>query len=289
LPGISVYEKSLAKDKVKEQARFRIVTLQPVVAALRFLTYDRDHGARAPSCKDFAAAQQEIDRRCPAFVSPKGSTSKTWLEQTLWVEAPALETLKQTLLFSIMIDSATDGGQALLVDQAEKLLLSLLDWVKRAGDAKFIPDKDKKIISRAQAVQWWHEHIAAERAGAHTDSGAKLRRKMSTDVAAPDIAENALALRRHYAEEIRSPKYMEPSDASALAMDVRARLMALRLQRFSGENNESPGAFHQRCLEAAAGAATARVEGDGVTRALAFGCLYDIVDRCQLDFTGRPA
>ena len=178
MPGISVYEKSLAKDKVKEQARFRIVTLQPVVAALRFLTYDRDHGARAPSCKDFAAAQQEIDRRCPAFVSPKGSTSKTWLEQTLWVEAPALETLKQTLLFSIMIDSATDGGQALLVDQAEKLLLSLLDWVKRAGDAKFIPDKDKKIISRAQAVQWWHEHIAAERAGAHTDSGAKLRRKM---------------------------------------------------------------------------------------------------------------
>ena len=81
---------------------------------------------------------------------------------------------------------------------------------------------------------------------------------------------------------------MQPSDASSLAMDVRARLMTLRLRRFSGEDDEPPSAFHQRCFDAATAAATERAEGDGVLRALALGCFYDIVDRCQLEFAGRP-
>ena len=102
-PGISVYEKSLAKDKFAEDARFRIVTTQSVVSSLRFLTYERGHSSRAPGTKEFLAAQQEIDRRCPNVVSLKGATSKTWLERTLWVEAPALDMIKRNLLLSIMI------------------------------------------------------------------------------------------------------------------------------------------------------------------------------------------
>ncbi|MEQ1672099.1 MAG: dsDNA nuclease domain-containing protein, partial [Hyphomicrobium sp.] len=278
---MSVFEKSLAKDKVSEEARFRIVTSQHVVSALRFLTFARSHSARDPISAEFIALQKDIDARCPGAVSAKGATSKTWLQHTLWVEGPSLEMQERALLLTIMRRSS------LLIDQAEKILLSLLDWVRRAGDAKYVPDKDKKIITRAQSVDWWDREVTVERLGALLPSGAKLRRKMSPDVASGDMRENALELRRHYAEEIRSPKYMEPSEAGALAMDVRARLMDLRIKRFSGQNDEPPSAFHQRCFEAATEAAAARAGDDHVLRPLALGCLYDIVDRCQLEFGGR--
>lgn len=278
----SVFEKSLAKDRVSEEARFRIVTSQSVVSALRFLTFERSHSARDPNSADFIALQKDIDTRCPGAESAKGGTSKTWLRHTLWVEGPSLEMQERALLLTIMRRSS------LLIDQAEKILLSLLDWVRRAGDAKYVPDRDKKIITRAQAVDWWDSKVKAERLGAQLPSGAKLRLKMSTDVASSDMRENALELRRHYAEEIRSPKYMEPTEAGALAMDVRARLMDLRIKRFAGQNDEPPSAFHQRCFQAATQAA-ARAGKDHVLRPLALGCLYDIVDRCQLEFGGRPS
>lgn len=281
--GSSVFERSLAKDRVREEARFRIVTSQHVVSALRFLTFERSHSARDPKSADFITLQKDIDARCPGAVSAKGATSKTWLQNTLWVEGPSLEMQERAILLTIMRRSS------LLIDQAEKILLSLLDWVRRAGDAKYVPDKEKKIITRVQAVEWWNGEVTAERLAAQLPSGVKLRRKMSPDVASADMLENALELRRHYAEEIRSPRYMEPSEVGALAMDVRARLMDLRIKRFSGQNDSPPSAFHQQCFEAATQAAAAHAGDDHVLRPLALGCLYDIVDRCQLEFGGRPS
>jgi hypothetical protein len=280
---MSIFEKSLAKDRVKEEARFRIVTSQPVVSALRFLTFERSHNARDPDSADFTGLQRDIDARCPAAVSAKGATSRYWLQHTLWVEGPSLEMQQKSLLLTIMRRSS------LLVDQAEKILLALLDWVRRAGDAKYVPDKDKKIITREQAVTWWQDCVRAERDGAKLPSGDKLRNKMSPDVASADMRENALELRRHFAEEIRSPKYMEPSEAGALAMDVRARVMDLRIKRFSGQNDEPSSDFHQRCVDAAVQAAAACAGDEHVLRPLALGCLYDIVDRCQLEFGRRSS
>ena len=53
--GTSLYEKSLAKDCVKETALFRIVTSRDVSSALKPLTYPREHGDRAPTTDAMAA------------------------------------------------------------------------------------------------------------------------------------------------------------------------------------------------------------------------------------------
>lgn len=283
-PGISLFEKSLAKDRVKEEALFRIVTLQGVQSALRPLTYERGHSARDLSADPITKLCEEIDERCPNVASDKGGTSAFWLERALWVEGAPQDMLHRSLLLRVMTGSANDGGAALLVDQAEKVLLSLLAWVRRAGDAKFVPDKHKKIISRVDAIDWWSSTIEDERNGLSVPSGGKLRRKMTADVASEDIVENALEIRRQYSEEVRSPKFMDGSDIETLSMDVRTRLMKLRVRRFTGENSESPKNFHATCVGEAEDAAASQSENDGVAKTMALGCLYDIVDRCQLAF-----
>lgn len=284
-PGTSLFEKSLSKDRAKEDALFQIVTSQGVQSALKPLTYEREHAARDLACEPMLSLRADMDARCPAAVSKKGATSADWLKRTLWIESPSVESLESELLISIISRSAHSDGLPLLVGQAEKILLSLLDWVRRAGDAKYIPDKDKKIISRPEALQWWSDKLDDERKGQMIASGGKLRLKLTPEVASTDMVENALELRRQFSEEIRSPKYMDISDVESLSMDVRSRLVPLRMQRFTGENPESPSAFHQRCVNAAEAAAAIHSEKGGVAKTMALGCLYDIVDRCQLAFS----
>jgi hypothetical protein len=285
-PGGSVFEKSLSRDRTQELSRFQLVTLQGVTSALRPLTYPRGHNARDLANVDMAALLTDIETRCPDAKSPKGACAKYWLTNLLWVEAAEKSSLRDTLIKRIATCSLEGGAQGLFADQAERVMEALLAWVREASDAKFIPDKDKKIIRRDELHDWWQAQLVKERDGLLVASGGKLRKKMSPDVASPDMLESALQLRRQYSEERRSPKYLEPSDVDKISLNVQTKLMVLRTRRFTGENAEPASEFHQRCQDAARSAAQSATGDNATQEAMALGCLYDIVDRCQLEFTG---
>jgi len=80
---------------------------------------------------------------------------------------------------------------------------------------------------------------------------------------------------------------LELSDFNTLSIEVRSRLMKLRTQRFAGQNTEPPKEFHARCLQAAEDVADEQLGGSGISKSMAMGCLYDIVDRCQLEFLAQ--
>ena len=285
-PGTSVFEKSLSRDRTQEQSLFRLVTLQGVSSKLRPLTYPIDHQSRNLSNEDMIVLKTDIDARCPEAASPKGATAADWLSRVLWVEGAELSSLRDTLIRRIATFSLSDGSQGLFADQAERVLESLLAWVRKAGDARFVPDKEKKIIRSNQFHDWWQAQLDKERNGLLVPSGGKLRQKMSADVASSDMLESALQLRRQYSEERRSPKYLQPSDVEKISINVQSTLMALRTRRFTGQNTESASLFHLSCQNAARAAADRSGGHNGISEAMALGCLYEIVDRCQLTFSG---
>ena len=65
--GSSIFEKSLDRDQHAEIARFRIVTLRPVVSLLTPLTYKRGHEARALTCAEMVALKSHLDQRMPGL------------------------------------------------------------------------------------------------------------------------------------------------------------------------------------------------------------------------------
>lgn len=282
--GESIYEKSLSNANVKEDVFFRLVTSQSVNSALKPLTYPLGNDARALSNEKMTSLKKDIDTRCPSFCSDnKKYTSKEWLEKTLWIEAPPLKSVEKEILLDMM-KMSQENGDPIFYEQAKKILLELVSWVRKAGDAKWVPDKNLKIINREDAVIWWNQRIQEERDGAKVLSGGKLRSKMTSDVASADMLENALELRRQYAKEVREPKYMQGKTIEGLSLGVRAKLMTLKTQLYTNVINDSPKDFHRRCTEEVQVIVTQHSEATSDLNAIGLGCMYDITDRCQHTF-----
>lgn len=61
--GSSIFETSLGRDEHVEMSRFRVVTLRPVVVALRPLTYELGSAGREPSTEGMKALSAEFATR----------------------------------------------------------------------------------------------------------------------------------------------------------------------------------------------------------------------------------
>jgi hypothetical protein len=255
-----------------------------VHSALKPLTYPLGNEARALNNEKMVSLKKDIDKRCPSVCSEnKNYTSKEWLEKTLWIEAPPLKSVEKEILLDMM-KMSENNGDPIFYDQAEKILLELVSWVRKAGDAKWVPDKNIKIIDRQDAVIWWNQRIQRERDGAKVLSGGKLRSKMTPDVASADMLENALELRRQYAKEVREPKYMQGNTIDGLSLGIRAKLMTLKTQLYTNLIDDSPRDFHRRCSEEVQVIANEQSEASSNLNAIGLGCMYDITDRCQHTF-----
>lgn len=70
---------------------------------------------------------------------------------------------------------AMSANCTLLLDQLDTLLEELRLKAKVAGDAKWIPDRAKKIITRSHITAWWTRKIEELMEGARRTGHDKAR------------------------------------------------------------------------------------------------------------------
>jgi tetratricopeptide (TPR) repeat protein len=152
--GSSIFETSLARDKHAEEARFRVVTLRPVVEEIKLLTFPYGAPGRETNGERFKALREKLDHRFPGLKSPKGNGAAYWIENCFWDERHSEDSVRKDNLVRLWRLSAKEG-RPLLPYAAEALLEELRVQAKAAGDAKWEPDRDRKIILRDALREWW--------------------------------------------------------------------------------------------------------------------------------------
>jgi len=179
---------------------------------------------------------------------------------------------------------AEKAGQPLLLEQINVLLTDMRVWVKAAGDAKWAPDKAKKIVSRVEAVRWWQQRLAKLAHGADAPSGGSLAEKMKAAYLPGSLIAMAVDLRLGYAAKVRTATYMEPDLAEALQERVKSTAQSLSADLAAGLLDLEGPQFHARCLAEMNALNDTRPSGAKDQAAFLKGCLYDIADRCLLRF-----
>lgn len=285
--GTSIFEKSLNRDSYEEESLFRLVTLRPVNAAMKPLTYSRFSQGRSDASAEITALIKDIDTRCGGFKSPKGHDSAFWVANCLLDHRESEKAIENDSLVSL-IELAHKEGHSILLEQARLLLLELRVHAKEAASAKWLPDRLKKIITREELRACWEKRIAGIVDGISTVSGGKLAVKMAEAGLSKEISALAIELRRSYASEVRTPRYLDASDADQLQQRVRSEVASLSAKFLAGELAIDPVNFHSLCVSRMDALNTERNSTQDDRSAFLKGCLYDIADRCLLRFT-RPS
>ena len=159
---------------------------------------------------------------------------------------------------------------------------------KAAGDAKWGSDREKKMITRPAPREWWEHRTRELTAGAAETAGGKLASKMADAGLSDDLIALAVELRRDYAAEARTPRYLDAGDAARLRRRVHSEVVSLRARFVSGQIDLDPPGFHAFCLGRMDDINAERGPATEDHAAFLKGCMYDIADRCLLRFTGRP-
>jgi hypothetical protein len=284
--GTSIFEKSLDRDGYLEDSLFRLVTLRPVVAALKPLTFPRSSPGRQSVDADIVALAVEVETRCAGFRSPKGRDAAFWLANCFWDHRDSERAVERDNLVRLM-RLAHQEGTSILFEPAENLLLELRARAKAAGAAKWLPDRLRKVITREELRTWWEARLFEISQGASTRSGGKLALKMAEAGLPDEMTALAAALRRTYASEARAARYLDESDVDNLQGRVLSEVASLRARFVAGELDVDPIRFHSLCLSRMDALNAER--GAMVEDRSAFlkGCLYDITDRCLLRYN-RP-
>lgn len=281
--GSSIFEKSLDRDQHAETARFRIVTLRPVVSLLTPLTYERGLEARAMNRKEMVALMSDLDERMPGVQSKRGNGAGYWLDNCLWDvrhDEPSVKRENTLRLFEIM----QDAGHPPLSEHLDLLLDELRKLVKSAGDAKWKPDKAKKILTREALFLLWESYLAKLKDGATQPSGGKLTGKMNDASLTGTVVAMALEMRLDYARAVRTSRYMESDEAGQLQGRVKSVVQTLSAKRAAGTLDLDGPAFHALCIDQMDAINASLPQGQGDRSAFLKGCMYDIADRCLLRF-----
>lgn len=183
-------------------------------------------------------------------------------------------------LFEIM--HAAD--QPLLLEHVDILLDELRKLVKTAGDAKWKPDKSKKILTREAFLILWDACLAKLKDGATQRSGGKLTEKMNDASLTGPVVGMALDMRIDYARSIRTSRYMQPDEAGQLQGRVKSEVQTLSAKRAAGTLDLDGPAFHALCVDRMDAINASLPADQGDRSAFLKGCMYDIADRCLLRF-----
>jgi hypothetical protein len=175
-----------------------------------------------------------------------------------------------------------------LLEQLEVLLNETRAWVKAAGDAKWVPDKAKKIVTRQQALDWWSARLAKLAEAATAPSGGALMAKMKDANLSDPLVAMAIDLRLAYAAKVRTAKYMEPEEAEHLQEQVKSTVQLLSANLEAGHLKMNGPQFHALCLKRMDALNAARPVQAVDRTAFLQGCMYDIADRCLLRFSKAP-
>lgn len=282
--GTSLFERSLARDRLSETSIFRIVTFRPVVKELEVLSHALASQARKPGCSELEALKNGLNKRCPGVKSPKGNQSDYWLANCYWDQRHTEEAVRDSNLKRILQLSSSEGTP-LLYEPAEQILDDLRDLAKKAASSKWADGKTKKIITWKEAREWWEARLEKAINGESIPSGGKLLQKMGEAGLSDDLKKMATELRRSYSANIRTSKYMDSASQEKLLNRVRSEISTLRARYFAGEIEASPAEFHALCSKRMDALSNERPAGTEDYSAFLKGCMYDIADRCLMRFT----
>jgi hypothetical protein len=283
--GTSIFEISFARDKHLEQSRFRLVTLRPVVNNLKMLTFPCGASGRESNGERFVTLKSELDSRFPGLRSPKGNELAYWI-MNCYLDVRHSEAVRTDNLVRL-IRLSSEEGRPLLPELADEPLDELRAWAKEAADAKWEPDRHKKIITREALRKWWEKRTCELIEGAATPSGGKLRQKMTEAELPAELVALAITMRRDYAVAARTSQYMEQEERERLQSRVKSEVMSLRARFAAGQLDLDSAAFHVLCLDRMDAVNAERPAGHEDRSAFLKGCMYDITDRCLLRFV-RP-
>jgi hypothetical protein len=228
----------------------------------------------------------ELHKRFPGIRSPKGNGAHYWIKHCYWDERHSELAVKKDNLLRLMKISASQGTP-LLPDFAESLLDELRIWVGRAGAARWHPNRDAKIITRSALLAWWERRVREILEGAASPSGGNLSGKMRAASLTDEMVRIALELRRDYASEIRTPRFLDLDESARLQSRVKAELASLRARFVAGQISVDGAAYHALCLNRMDAVNVEHSVGTQDRSAFLKGCMYDITDRCLHRFA-RP-
>jgi hypothetical protein len=282
----SILEKSLSRDRYREPSRFRLVTIRPVHSVLALLEFPFDHALRQPSSREYQALEAEIPDRVKTHRSPKGHTWAYWVARTRWDVRHSEEAVRnQNLLRLERVLRARRGFLA--PDQREVIYERLVRRAFEAAVARRHRDPHRKRMRRDELLALLRQLVEeALRAGV-SDEIPPLERKLGSAQLSPETVGHAKEARRRYLRARRtSPYYAGPSRAQAerVEAEVGSRLHMLWARFEGGAIDESPAAFHARCLEELVAIRAECSPEDAPTLVLLQGMMYDRVQRCLLRF-----
>lgn len=285
-PGTSLFELSLGRDRYAEISTFRVVTLRPVTKELEPLTFERGMPGRVPTVAGMVTLRAKLSERMPTAASDKKNGSDFWLANCLW-DVRYSEAAVRKDNFVRLFSLASAESRTLIKEHIEELLDELRAKAKTAGDAMWHPDPARKVITREALRSWWEKRTVELIEGASVASGGKLAEKMEEAGLPEDVIELALEMRRRYAAEARTPRYLEPEQAERLRDRVQAEVASLRGRHVAGQLDLDGKAFHALCLDRMDAVNAER--GTAVEDRSAFlkGFMYDVADRCLLRFAKR--
>jgi hypothetical protein len=263
------------------------VTLRPVVSALEILTFPCGAAGREPGSERVKALVAELEERFPKLESKKGNGASHWIQNCHWDQRHSEDAVRKDNLLRLIQLSVAEG-RTLLPEQAELLLTELRRLAKAAADAKWEPDRDKKIITRTSLRGWWETRADEIVHGAGTTSGGKLTAKMTEARLPEDLIKLAVDLRRGYAARSRTPRYLETGEGERLQSRVKSEVMSLRARLVSGQLDLDGTGFHSLCVDRMDAVNAERDAGAEDRAAFLKGCMYDIADRCMLRFVRPP-
>jgi hypothetical protein len=286
--GSSIFETSLARDRHNETSCFRLVTLRPVVSDLKPLTYKLTAPSRAPESEGMKALVTELQTRFPGLASPKGNGAMFWLSNCLWDERHSEQAVRKDNLVRLMELSVREN-RPLLPEPAALLLDELRAMAKKAGDLRWDPDRDQKILCRGALRAWWEQRTTELLTGTSAKSGGKLAHKMKDAKLPDELVGLAVEVRRGYAAEARTSRYLEPDDMERLQRRVQSEVISLQARFIAGQLDVDGAGFHALCLDRMDAVNAERNPGVEDRSAFLKGCMYDIADRCLLRFDKRSS
>lgn len=229
----------------------------------------------------------DIEARCPGAASPKGNGAPFWLERCLWeVRHDRLAVVRANEL--VLLRLAAEEQLHLLPEHVEILLEELRLWVRVAGEAKWEPDRDKKILMRANMREWWERRAQEVRTGAASSAGGRLVKKLCEAGVADETVALAVDLRRDYSAAVRTSRYSGDDERTQLQGRIKSELITLRARYAAGLIDTNGVGFHALCLERLNAINREQPPGSRNQEAFLLGCMYDITDRCLHRFA-RPA
>jgi hypothetical protein len=275
----SIFEASLGRDRHAEISLFRLVTLRAVNNDLEVLTLPRGAIGREPTGIRMSNLRARIDSRCSGACSEKGNGSAFWLDNCLWdVRSSRRDLAKANLL--ALLELASRERRALLYDQAEVLLSELRARAKDAGEARWEPDRDQKIVTRMHLRLWWEKRLTEFASGATAIGGGKLTEKLQDVCATDEMIALAVEMRRDYGETVRTSKYMADGEGERLQARVKSEMMTLRTRFIAGQIDTDGLGFLNLCLERLDAINLERSDSEEDRGAFLKGCMFDITDRC---------